>query len=92
MEAMRRSVTMLAECMAKYATYLKAKCETIKKHYVTLTPVRSASDCESFCLIPKAAWVEPLTVSKYRSLQERFDVTKEFELLFLNEYAPINTR
>jgi hypothetical protein len=33
---MRRSVTMLAECMAKYAAYLKAKCETIKKHHATI--------------------------------------------------------
>jgi hypothetical protein len=46
----------------------------------------------SICLILKAAWVEPLTASKYRSLQECLDITKEFEPLFLNEYAPINTR
>ena len=83
---------MLAECMTKCAACLKAKCDTAKKHHATLTPVRSVSDCESFCLIPKATWVEPLTASKYRSLQEHLDVAKEFEPLLLNEYAPINTR
>ena len=89
---MRQSTTMLAEYMTKYAAYLKAKCDTVKKHHATLTPVRSASDCESFCLIPKATWVEQLTASKYRSLQKHLDVAKEFEPLLLNEYAPINTR
>ena len=57
--------------------------------HATLTHVRSPSDCESF-LISKAAWVEPLTASKYRSLQEHLDVAKEFEPLLLNEYAPGN--
>lgn len=91
-----RSVTMLAECMAKYTAYLKTKCDFVKKHHTALMPVCSASDCESFCLIPKPAWVEPwvepLTASEYRSLHERIDAAKEFEPLLLNEYAPINTR
>ena len=56
-KAMRRSVTMLAECTAKYATYLKTKCNAIKKHQATLTPVCIAADSESFCLIPKEAWI-----------------------------------
>ena len=91
-KAMRMSVTMLVECMAKYAAYLRTKCELVKKRHAVLTPVCSASDCKSFSVIPKAAWIEPAAASKYRNLQECLNAAKEFEPLLLNDYAPINTR
>ena len=91
-KAMRSNVSSLAECMAKYATYLKSKCDSIKTHHAALEPVRSASVCESFCFISKAVWIEPATALKYRNLQEGLDATKEFEPLLLNDYAPISTR
>ena len=87
---MRRAVTLLEECMVKYAAYLKSKCDSVNKHHAALEPVRSASDCESFCYISKAVWIETETASKYRRLQEGLSAAKEFEPLLLNEYAPVH--
>ena len=41
---MRTAVTLLAECMAKYAAYLKSKCESVQKHHASLEP---SSQCIS---------------------------------------------
>lgn len=91
-KAMRRSVAVLADGMAKYAGYLKTKCVTIKENHTALTPVRGTSDCESFCVLHKATWVQPSIASRYRSLQDRLDASKEFEPFFLNDHAPSDTR
>ena len=89
---MRRSVTKLADSMAKYAVYLRERSTAVEEYHTALTPTRSASDCESFCMIPKAVWVEPAITSRYKSLQDCINAAADFEPVLLNDYAPINTR
>ena len=56
--------------MTKYALYLRKKNLEIQENHSASSAIRSASDCKSICILPKAVWVKPEHAAKYKSLND----------------------
>ena len=67
---MKKSVQDLAESTTKYALYLREKNLVMQDNHSASSVVQSASDCESVCILPKAVWVKPDLVAKYKTLHD----------------------
>ena len=89
---MKKSVEDLAECMTKYALYLHKQNFVMQENHDASSVVRSISDCESICVLPKAVWVKPELAMKYKNLHDMLLEKCYFEPVLLNDYAPINAR
>ena len=88
-ESMKKSVGDLADSMTKYALYLCEKNEVVQENHGTPSVIRSVSDVESVCILPKAVWVKPDTAMKYRMHCRK---NLSLYLYYVNDYAPVNAR
>lgn len=91
-KAIKSAVCRLADAIAKYSSYLNEKNQEVQENHSKSTAVRVPEDAERYIVIKRARWVKPTYAAQYGPLQNHLDALKDFEPLFLNDFAPANTR
>ena len=84
------AVDTLAKNIQKYKEYLQQWAEKMTEAHRSPTPIRSFCDASNVKFVLGAVIRGPNLMQRYRSLEEQ--LLKQDEPVFLNDFAPINSR
>ena len=86
-------MTIIADSLTDYASYLEDKCQVVKANHHLLSPKRPESGVDmTLDIIEGAKSIKPKLVERYKILNEKLLQADLYQPILVNEFLPLDTR
>ena len=85
-------LSQLTTSLLKYVAYMKNKNAEMKRNHAMSQPVRNIDDSVSYTSIQPAVWVKPSLAKQYAALEATLLAKDYFCPVFVNDFAPAESR